>query len=510
MSSSTASGTTQLVNRPLGLRPPSSPTFLAPLLAASSSENSSGSHTTSSTPSLPRSRPSALRAQVDLPADYLIDRHGNVIAPEDFWPELDDDALDTSKDPIAGEGIEREVWVKEGQEKTPVKKMLDIWPAIPVSVSSCADLLHDDADNVFAALEHRDRISSVLLRIVSDSLWERFIEVMQGPFQALTHLTLRTFRHRPALPDSFLGGSVPRLRILHFVAIPFPGLWKLLPSASNLVCLSLYQIPDSMYISPEAMVTCLSALTRLLIFRLEFATLRSLPYRASRYQPSLTYVNLPTLIQFSFTGVSWYLEDLVLQINTPLLDKLNITLFDHHIVNTSQLPRFIDRTGNFGEHNKAYIFIDHDIMVILPATKRTDGRASLTLNIPHGETDQQFSSISRVFSSTFPPFSRLECLYIRGERFWGLTPQDYTASWQDLLHAFTALKDLYLARVIALRVAPALEQLDETRVTEILPALQNLFLGGPRPSEAVRRFVAQRQLSGHPVAVHSWDGVSVT
>ncbi|KAI0294008.1 hypothetical protein BC826DRAFT_1104884 [Russula brevipes] len=445
--------------------------------------------------------------------------------------------MSASKDPIAGEGIEREVWVKEGQaplkvtigtladetlleiflfylagydenrwhtlvhvcrrwrlvtfgspcrlnlrlrctEKTPVKKMLDIWPAIPVSVSSCADLLHDDADNVFAALEHRDRISSVLLRIVSDSLWERFIEVMQGPFQALTHLTLRTFRHRPALPDSFLGGSVPRLRILHFVAIPFPGLWKLLPSASNLVCLSLYQIPDSMYISPEAMVTCLSALTRLLIFRLEFATLRSLPYRASRYQPSLTYVNLPTLIQFSFTGVSWYLEDLVLQINTPLLDKLNITLFDHHIVNTSQLPRFIDRTGNFGEHNKAYIFIDHDIMVILPATKRTDGRASLTLNIPHGETDQQFSSISRVFSSTFPPFSRLECLYIRGERFWGLTPQDYTASWQDLLHAFTALKDLYLARVIALRVAPALEQLDETRVTEILPALQNLFLGG--------------------------------
>jgi hypothetical protein len=202
------------------------------------------------------------------------------------------------------------------------------------------------------------------------------------------------------------------------------------------------------------------------------------------------------------------LEDLVLQINAPLLDTLEITLFDHHLVKTSQLPRFIDRTGNFWELNKADIVIGYNIMVILSATKGTDPSAGLRLNIPYGETNQQFSSIARVFSSSFPPFSRLECLSIRGFRYWGSTPQHdmETALWQELLHPFTALQDLYLAKDIALRVAPALEQLDETRVTEMLPALQNLFLEGSQPSGAAQQFVAQRQLSGHPVAVHSWDG----
>ena len=56
------------------------------------------------------------------------------------------------------------------------------------------------------------------------------------------------------------------------------------------------------------------------------------------------------------------------------------------------------------------------------------------------------------------------------------------------------------------RVAPALEHLAEERVTEVLPALQNLFLRGPQPSDpvekAIGKFVAARQLSDRPVSVH--------
>jgi hypothetical protein len=243
--------------------------------------------------------------------------------------------------------------------KTPVKEMLDIWPAFPIIVSTCTDF-PQGTDNVVAALEHHDRVSSVILRSLSRSLLERCIKVMQGPFQALTHLVLWTYRlGLVVLPDSFLGGSAPRLQTLHLAAVPFPGLWKLLLSASNLVCLVVDHIPNSMYISPDAMATCLSALTRLQIFKLAFYTRRSHPYRASRYQPSPTYVDLPALFSFHFVGTSGYLEDLVLQINAPLLDTLHIELFDHHIANTSQLPRFIDRTGNFRELNKADIVIGY-------------------------------------------------------------------------------------------------------------------------------------------------------
>jgi hypothetical protein len=268
----------------------------------------------------------------------------------------------------------------------------------------------------------------------------------------------------------------------------------------------LEYIPDSMYISPEAMVTCLSALTRLSTFKLGFDTPQSLPHRASRYQPS-TYVDLPALILFQFAGISGYLEDLVLQINAPVLDTLEITLFDHPIVNTSQLPRFIDRTGNFRELNKAEIVTRHGVVVILSATRGTDPSASIRLNIPQDKTYQQLPSIARVLPPSFP---RLECLYIRRFQFWmwsSTPPRDMeTPLWQELFHPFTALQDLYLAEDVALRVVSALQQLDETRVTEMLPALQNIFLEGSQSSGAAQQFVAQRQLSGHLIAVHSWDG----
>jgi len=45
--------------------------------------------------------------------------------------------------------------------------------------------------------------------------------------------------------------------------VPYPGLPKLLSSATHLVTLHLLNIPHSGYISPEAMVTALSTLTRL-------------------------------------------------------------------------------------------------------------------------------------------------------------------------------------------------------------------------------------------------------
>jgi hypothetical protein len=42
----------------------------------------------------------------------------------------------------------------------------------------------------------------------------------------------------------------------------------------------------------------------------------------------------------------------------------------------------------------------------------------------------------------------------------------------------------------------------------VLPALQALFLEEPLPSgpvlEIIRKFVAARQLAGHPVAVSRW------
>ena len=75
----------------------------------------------------------------------------------------------------------------------------------------------------------------------------------------------------PVVPDTFLGGSAPRLRNLNLSGIPFPTLPKFLLSCHDLVDVRLWEIPNTAYISPEAMSTALSASSKLksLSIRLE-------------------------------------------------------------------------------------------------------------------------------------------------------------------------------------------------------------------------------------------------
>ena len=46
-------------------------------------------------------------------------------------------------------------------------------------------------------------------------------------------------------------------------------------------------------------------------------------------------------------------------------------------------------------------------------------------------------------------------------------------------------------------------------MTEVLPTLRNIFLEGFHPSgpvqEGIGRFIATRQVSGHPIAVSRWE-----
>jgi hypothetical protein len=55
--------------------------------------------------------------------------------------------------------------------------------------------------------------------------------------------------------------------------------------------------------------------------------------------------------------------------------------------------------------------------------------------------------------------------------------------WLEFLHLFPSAKDLVLSEKSFLLVAPALDELDGESVTEVLPALQNIIIQDPQPSE---------------------------
>jgi hypothetical protein len=199
-------------------------------------------------------------------------------------------------------------------------------------------------DNVAAALEHHDRISDLGLCEIPNSQLGKVLEAMQQPFPELTYLMLAAAEGgtetAPVLPASFLGGSAPRLEALFLDRIPLPGLINLLLSATHLDQLALLRIPHSGYISPEAMATCLSVLTRLEELDIGFEVPQSLP---ERFPPPQRRVLLPVLNQFWFSGSCEYLEDLVAQIDAPLLDDLNMLLHEGTF-NTPQLDQFVSRT----------------------------------------------------------------------------------------------------------------------------------------------------------------------
>ena len=141
----------------------------------------------------------------------------------------------------------------------------------------------------------------------------------------------------PAIPESFLGGSAPRLQHLELEYIRFPGLPKLLLSAIDLVSLSVSKTPHSGYISPEAMARCLSTLTRLESLSLGFRSTLSRPVQETQRPHPPTRSALPALFVFQFAGVTEYLEDFVARIDAPLLHSFDIKFYDRITFDT-QLP----------------------------------------------------------------------------------------------------------------------------------------------------------------------------
>jgi len=398
----------------------------------------------------------------------------------------------------------------------PMSKVLDAWPVLPVILISGLSKLSrrksdQQRDNRLAALEseHYNRICEIYFTDITNSCWERFAAAMQKPFPELIHLDLSVNGDVvPVLPDSFLGGPAPRLRALRLRSIPFPSMPKLLLSADGLVTLYLEDIPDSGYISPDAMATALTVMTRLESLYLEFRSPRPRPDTANRPLPPSTRFSLPVLNKLTFKGVHECLEDLLARIDAPLLYRLHIVFFMDLDFDVPQLRRLISHAEGFKAFDHAKLSIaDHSIQLLLHSES---DQHMLELQISCRELDYQLSSLVQVLSSSFPLISTLEELEIKEHHLSSLHWKDdmENAQWLEVLEPFTSLKNLYLTDKIPLHVCDALQERSGERVTL---SLRNIFIS-PRyllegSRGVIKAFVAARRPSGHPVSVHrgSWS-----
>jgi hypothetical protein len=383
-----------------------------------------------------------------------------------------------------------------------MREMLDVWPALPLLVRAHS---FADEDHIIAVLELSDRMRHIRFKYLKNSLCEKVWAAMQVPFPDLTLVSLGSNDGTPpVIPDSFLGGSAPRLELIRLQGIPFPGLPKLLSSTTHLVKLCLQDIPHSGYISPQAMVTCLSTLTRLETLYLEFRSPRSHPDPEIRILPPPKRSVLPALMYFRFKGASEYLEDLVTCIDIPRLKDLYIIFFHQIDFDNPQLAQFIKRTPTFKAPDEARVqFHDSTVSIALPSW--TSGYGRTLIEISSNQPYQRLPSMAQICNSSLPPLSTVENLYVEHNclRLIGIHDVESTL-WLELLLPFTGVKNLYLSDKFARGIIRSLEGLVGGRMTEILPALQKIFVARHIPMRvwtAIEQFVAARQLSGHHIDV---------
>jgi len=392
-------------------------------------------------------------------------------------------------------------------------ELAGIWPPLPIIIRNTNNrsigMLEDRAFD--AAVVPHNRVREINLYLTSPQSSYRFqqlVPAMRKQFPALIHLKLSSdvsLGPAPPLPDGFFSGSASRLQSLELRCVKFPALPKFLLSATDLVELTLRNIPLSGYISPEAIVTGLAALTNLKSFIITFDYILSLPNRVNRRPPPSTCIPLPALTHFEFQGFSEYLEDLVARIDTPLLASIWITYFHQHIFDSAQLAQFMGRTTRFQALNEAHVDIGYDPFQVgsLPPTRTSDEKSRLRIlcRWPTGYRPY----LTQVL--TLPFICVVENLYIYAPNLSSDRPGGFrdAAQWLEIFHAFTALKNLYVCKGFAQCIAAALVG---EGLTDVLPALENLFLEEPQTSgpiqESIGKLASVRELSGHPITVSLW------
>jgi hypothetical protein len=304
------------------------------------------------------------------------------------------------------------------------------------------------------------------------------------------------------LPETFQAPDLRRLS-LHDIGLPI-GL-SFLSSTIGLSTLTLTHIRHSCYFPPGHLVAQLQGLPHLEELSIGFAIS---PSSEEELIPvPIPSVTLPTLKRLTFRGEEVYFDNLVAQINTPLLERLSLTFFLDLAFGLVNLTEFIHRTKVFG-YLVAQIIFNEDGASIDAGYHEQRGIGKLSLHVNCESPDWQISSATQVCSALGNVLSAVEELTldldVDGMRSdWVNT--HYTLDsmlWHELLLPFIAVKKLHIGSSLALKLSTALESVPKGLILKLLPKLQELdveLIDGAKM--AFSGFLNTRRSLGRPVAL---------
>jgi hypothetical protein len=155
--------------------------------------------------------------------------------------------------------------------------------------------------------------------------------------------------------------------------------------------------------------------------------------------------------------------------------------------------------------SEAHVDFDYYGILVdsIPPTQALDEK--FRLRISWNRRDWDPSYLATFLISLFPSIYILKHLYVHwsenSQEEMELEDGSEDMRWYQILEPFTAVKKLYVCTEFAEYIALGLQQLVGESATDVLPALESIFLEELQPSgpvqEAFGQFLVARQLFGH-------------
>ena len=383
-------------------------------------------------------------------------------------------------------------------------------PPLPLIIDYLAKpttLPLEDEENIFVGLQRNGHVHRVSLRAPSSRL-RMWLELMNRPYPRLGDLSLLSTTTKGAgllLPETF---HAPFLRCLSLHGIGLPKGLSPLSSMTTLSTISLTHIRDSCYFSPGQLVTQLQGLLSLEEMSIGFAIPIPLPSSEGELLPApIPPVTLPSLRRLTFRGVVVYLDNLMAQINTPLLERLSLSLFFDLVFSLVNLTELIYRTEGIGCVIAQVIFNKGGVSIDTGHSEQRDtGKFSLHINVNCKSLEWQIDSATQVCSALRMVLSTAEELTLDLDvdgmpSDWGNASGLDNMLWHELLLPFIGVKKLRIGSLLTHQLSQALESITGGLALDLLPELQDLEvqLSIDRAKVSFSTVVGTWESMGHPV-----------
>jgi hypothetical protein len=392
--------------------------------------------------------------------------------------------------------------------------MLAYSPPLPLIIDYLDEhnkIAAEDEAGMMLALQQRDRVRRIRLRMSSVPTLQRFIMALDEEFPILGYLYIvsspATLITRLILPKTF---HAPHLRHLILRNFAFPIGSPLHTPIAGLVTLSIMQIHPSAYFHPNVLLQKLSLMPQLEKLQIGFHS--PVPNRGVEIQlmdtPMMTHVTFPNLRWFGFRGVSAYLDALLSRMTAPSLEKFFVWFFHQLTYTMPNLLQFSTTKENL-RFTMAYVAFSRG-SALVKMRSYGDVIRKVNVHVKCGNSDWQISSVVQILNALSPMFSAVEGVRVALRHpLWSEELDDDIVvdrtQWRELLRLFSPVNILRLegdsVNQLVAELSRSLQVNDGESPMELLPDLKNLVYSGHVSGDLFKAFVDARQKTGHPVTL---------